>query len=56
MTPERQATIAGVTVKEFYWAGDMVVYVNNQHVEDTFDHACAELRVLEDARAEGRAP
>lgn len=56
MTPERTENIDGTTVREFYWAGDMVVYVNNRIVNDTFDHVCATLRAVEAERLEDAAP
>lgn len=46
MTPDRKKTINGVTVTEYYWAGDMVVYIDNRASGMTFDGA---VKMLEDA-------
>ena len=43
MTPDRTITIDGNRVEEFYWAGRMVVYINNHSTEETFEQACKRL-------------
>lgn len=41
MSPERKAIIGEHKVEEYYWAGKMVVYVDNHLVNtETFDEAC----------------
>jgi hypothetical protein len=44
MSPERKEIVNGKKVEEYYWAGKMVVYVNNYGVEMTFEEACNALR------------
>lgn len=44
MTPARQTKIKGVKVEEFYWAGEMVVYVGNHLVERPYDEVVTEVR------------
>lgn len=53
MTPDRKITIAGSRVEEFYWAGKMVVYVNNQLVSESFDEAVKRLVTAEVSRTNG---
>lgn len=43
MTPERKKTIDGTKVEEFYWAGKMVVYIDNQRTDESYDAACKRL-------------
>lgn len=43
MTPDRKITIGGSRVEEFYWAGKMVVYVDNQLTGETFEEAVKRL-------------
>ncbi len=40
MVPDRTAVINGKTIKEYYWAGEMVVYIDNRLSGMTFDMAC----------------
>lgn len=52
MRPERTDTINGHTVAEYYWAGDMVVYLDGRATEMGFDQACEQLRIeAEDTEA-----
>ena len=40
MDSQRTETINGIKVEEYYWNGKVVVYVDNQKVEGTFEDAC----------------
>lgn len=42
MTPNRRAKINGMTIEQFYWAGEYVTYVNNRLHWGTFDDAVRE--------------
>lgn len=59
MTPDRVKVIDDNRVEEFYWAGKMVVYINNRATEETFEKACNRLeleygqRLLDDADMPG---
>jgi hypothetical protein len=44
MTPDRAQTVGDTEIKEYYWSGRMVVYVNNKFVEMSFDQAVAVAR------------
>lgn len=44
MRPERSAQINGQLIEEYYWAGEFIVYVNNQRFNGTFDEACERAR------------
>jgi hypothetical protein len=48
MSPDRKKTINGVTVTEYYWAGEMVVYIDNRASGMSFDGA---VKMLEDRAA-----
>lgn len=37
MTPERETVVNGKKIQEYYWAGRMVVYVNNYKSERTYE-------------------
>ena len=39
MTPERSTVINGKRIEEFYWAGNMVVYVDFKKYEGTYEDA-----------------
>ncbi len=39
MTPNRKATVNGIKVEQYYWAGEQVVYVDNLATEYNFDTA-----------------
>lgn len=52
MSPHRTAVVDGKTVKEYYWAGEMVVYVDNRLSGMTFDMACDHLRKIAEQRAQ----
>jgi len=41
MNPERQCSINGFRIEEFYWAGDYIVYVNHGLVDGSYENACA---------------
>ena len=44
MTPHKTKSINGHKVEQFYWAGRMVVYVDNHLQKDqTFEEVCADL-------------
>jgi hypothetical protein len=59
MTPERTKVIDDTKIEEFYWAGKMVVYVNNQLTPGSFDQVCNRLdleygqRLLDEADMPG---
>lgn len=44
MSPDREVVIGGRTITEYYWAGEMVVYVNGRLSGMTFEMACDEAR------------
>ncbi len=37
MSPDKQKTIKGLKVQQYYWSGKDVVYVNNHLVSDKYD-------------------
>jgi hypothetical protein len=39
MTPERRVFIGDQKIEEYYWNGDMVVYVNNRLFEGSYEDA-----------------
>ena len=39
MTPERRIFIGDQKIEEYYWAGKMVVYVNNALFNGTYEEA-----------------
>jgi len=43
MNPSRKKVIGTNKVEEYYWAGEMVVYVNNYLVDESFEDACKSL-------------
>lgn len=59
MSPDRVKVIDDHKVEEFYWAGKMVVYIDNQLTDETFERACNRLdleygqRLLDDADMPG---
>ena len=52
MTAERKTEVNGHRVEEYYWAGKMVVYIDNFSTEETYKEAVKRLRreVKEDAK------
>ena len=42
MTPERKQIINGREIREYYWAGKMVVYFDNRAYEGTYEQAIQE--------------
>jgi hypothetical protein len=40
MSPNREKKIGSHHIEEFYWAGRMVVYVDNRKTEQSFETAC----------------
>ena len=42
MTPDKQKTIKGLKVQQYYWSGKDVVYVDNHLVSDTYDNITEE--------------
>lgn len=55
MRPERTTTIDGHAVAEYYWAGDMVVYLDGRFTEMGYDQACEQLRNNAQDEVEERA-
>ncbi len=47
MIPERTKRVAGKKVEEFYWAGALVVYVDNRADNRSFDD------ITEESEGEG---
>ena len=45
MTPQRKREINGHVIEEYYWHGEMVVYVDNQLVKESFEKAIERLEV-----------
>lgn len=39
MIPERTKKINGNIIEEYYWAGELVVYINNRLSNYTFEQA-----------------
>ena len=48
MNAERYTEINGKTIEEYYWAGKLVVYVNNFKFDGTYEEACAAVKRSED--------
>lgn len=44
MIPERQEIIGNVKVAEYEWGRKMVVYIDNQDTDETFEQACERLK------------
>lgn len=44
MTPDRRTIVNGKKVEEYYWAGKMVVYIDNHAIDMTFEEAVAHLK------------
>ena len=40
MDSERSVKINGNLIEEFYWAGEIVTYVNNKLEKGTFEEVC----------------
>jgi len=40
MSPERKCKIGNDIIKEYYWGGKLVVYVNNRAVDKSYEEAC----------------
>lgn len=47
MEADREAVINGKRIAEFYWAGDIVVYVDNRLTEKSFEEACEEAKAVQ---------
>ena len=47
MNPERKKIIDGHKVEEFYWNGEMVVYIDNYATEKTFEEVVSDLQPKE---------
>lgn len=45
MTPDRKTIIDDRKVEEFYWGGRMVVYIDNQKTDETYEAACKRLNL-----------
>ena len=43
MSPERQTTVNGHQITEYYWAGVMVVYVDHKLTKESYEQAIARL-------------
>lgn len=41
MTPDRSKIINGHYITEHYWVGKMVVYIDHNATDMTFEQACA---------------
>lgn len=52
MKPERTATICGHKIEEFYLAGSLAVYIDEQCTVESFNTACARVNIdcLREAR------
>ena len=42
MIPERSITVNGHLIEEFYWAGEMVVYIDHKLISLSYDNAVRE--------------
>lgn len=49
MYPKRETTVKGHKIEEFYWAGSMVVYVDNHLVHESYNQAIQRLLELPNA-------
>jgi hypothetical protein len=47
MSPDQSKTINGILIKEFYWAGKYVVYVNHCLVTTNFEETCRQVEAGE---------
>lgn len=45
MTPDRKTIIDDRKVEEFYWAGRLVVYIDNHLTDETYEAACKRLNL-----------
>ena len=45
MSPERKTIIDDTEVEEYYWAGRMVVYIDNRLTNETYEAACKRLNL-----------
>lgn len=45
MSPERKTIIDDRKVEEFYWAGKLVVYIDNRLTDETYEAACKRLNL-----------
>lgn len=44
MKPDRSEIINGNKIEEFYWAGKLIVYVNNRRFDGSFEEAAEKYR------------
>ena len=49
MDAERSAVINGTKISEYWWAGKLVVYINNRASELSFEDACEGAKNTEQA-------
>ena len=55
MSPERKENIGPHKVEEFYWAGRMIVYVDDKLTSETFDDAVSGIKGALDHQSEQHA-
>lgn len=48
MTPDRVKKVGKHIIEEFYWAGKMVVYVDNRLTQQSFESACKSHEEMEE--------
>ena len=51
MSPERSCTVNGHKVREYYWAGEYPVFVDNRLTDHTYEEA---IDLLKGAEAEAK--
>ena len=56
MTPDRKEIIGDNKVEQYYWAGEIVVYVNNYLTKETFDEAVEKIKKANDTSTINFAP
>lgn len=56
MTPDRKEQIGPHKVEEFYWAGKMIVYVDNKLSSETFEAAVDGIKGALEHEEEARRP
>lgn len=47
MSPDRKKIIGNVKIEEYYWAGKIVVYVDNHLSDLSFEDACRAAELAE---------
>lgn len=56
MRPDRQKTVCGRKVEEFFWGGALVVYVDNHAVQTSFDTTCETIESGQEPKWSGPKP